>query len=76
MGDEFANQIICGDAADVMRQLPAESVHLIVTSPPCWNLVHCRVEGQIEQTSYAEYLKRVLAFLRASVERYFQAQNG
>lgn len=31
---DFANQILCGDCRVVMPRLPAESVHLIVTSPP------------------------------------------
>lgn len=28
------NQIICGDAAQILKQLPANSVDLVVTSPP------------------------------------------
>lgn len=32
--EDFLNKIICGDAIDVMKQIPDGSVHLIVTSPP------------------------------------------
>jgi len=32
--DGFLNRIICGDALDVMRAMPAGSVDLVVTSPP------------------------------------------
>jgi len=32
--DDFINQIICGDAFEIMRQIPSESVDLIATDPP------------------------------------------
>ena len=32
------NKIICGDAVDVMRLMPADSIDLVVTSPPYDNL--------------------------------------
>lgn len=31
---DFLNKIVCGDAVDVMRQIPDNSVDLIITSPP------------------------------------------
>lgn len=31
---EFTNRIICGDAAEVLRTIPDESVSAVVTSPP------------------------------------------
>ncbi len=58
--ERFVDQIHCGDSAAVMRQLPAESVHLIVTSPPYWDLVDYGVEGQIGQSSYDRYLDDLL----------------
>lgn len=30
--------LLCGDARDVLRTLPADSVNCIVTSPPYWGL--------------------------------------
>ncbi len=62
--DVFANRILCGDAERVMRQLPAESVHLIVTSPPYWNLVDYGRRGQIGQGSYETYLADLLGVWR------------
>jgi DNA modification methylase len=32
------NQILCGDARELAKQLPDNSIHCIVTSPPYWNL--------------------------------------
>jgi modification methylase len=40
----FTDQIICGDALTVMRQLPSSSVDLVVTSPP-YNLKNSTGNG-------------------------------
>ncbi len=32
--DDFVNNIICGDIINVIRQIPNESIDLVVTSPP------------------------------------------
>jgi len=60
----FVNQVVCGDAARVMAELPDESVHLIVTSPPYWNLVDYGVEGQLGQSPYEDYLTDLLEVWR------------
>jgi DNA modification methylase len=36
-----------GDALDVLRAMPAESVHCCVTSPPYWGLRNYSCEGQL-----------------------------
>jgi len=41
---EFLNQIITGDAVQVMRKLPDASVDLIITSPP-YNLKNSTGNG-------------------------------
>lgn len=58
--DELVNQIHCGDAVEFLRRLPPDSVHLIVTSPPYWNLVDYGVAGQIGQSGYDQYLDDML----------------
>ncbi|HUT32724.1 MAG TPA: site-specific DNA-methyltransferase [Planctomycetota bacterium] len=58
--DAFVNQVHCGDVLQVMRQLPSDAVHLIVTSPPYWNLIDYGVEGQIGQSGYEKYLADLL----------------
>jgi len=35
---EYRNKILCGHVLDVLRQLPDESVHCVITSPPYWGL--------------------------------------
>ncbi|MCK6508967.1 site-specific DNA-methyltransferase [Myxococcota bacterium] len=40
----FMNQIICGDCLDIMKQMPSNSVDLVVTSPP-YNLKNSTGNG-------------------------------
>lgn len=39
--------IHAGDSRDVLRELPAASVHCVITSPPYWNLRDYGVPGQL-----------------------------
>ena len=49
------NTIACGDAEDILRQFPEESVDLIFTSPPYYN---ARPE-YTEYITYEEYLLKI-----------------
>ena len=40
----FLNRIICGDSIEIMRQMPPESIDLIITSPP-YNLKNSTGNG-------------------------------
>ena len=42
--NQFQNKIICGDSLDIMKQIPDESIDLIVTSPP-YNLKNSTGNG-------------------------------
>lgn len=57
--------IYVGEALDRLRQLPDESVHMIVTSPPYWRL---RDYGEKEQLGLEEtpqeYVDRLVVILR------------
>lgn len=35
--EDIINTIICGHSLEVLRQIPAESVHMVMTSPPYWS---------------------------------------
>ena len=56
--------IYTGDCMDVLKTLPAESVHCVVTSPPYYGLRDYGVEGQIglEDTPDAYIAKLVAVF--------------
>jgi len=38
MIDDFLDKIICGDALEVSKQIPDNSIDVIITSPPYWKL--------------------------------------
>lgn len=42
--NEFLNRNICGDVLEIMRQMPSESIDLVVTSPP-YNLKNSTGNG-------------------------------
>lgn len=49
--------LLVGDVREMLRSLPDESVHCVVTSPPYWGLRNYGVEGQIGlETSFEEHL--------------------
>ena len=54
------NTVICGDSRETLKEIPSNSISLIVTSPPYWDLVDYGVLGQIGQSSYSEYLNDLL----------------
>ena len=58
--ENFINKITYDDALKTMKLLDDNSVSLIVTSPPYWNLIDYGVKGQYGQCSYEEYLYQML----------------
>jgi DNA modification methylase len=72
------NEILVGDCVSVMKELPSESVDLVVTSPPYWGLRDYGVDGQIgleeHPNSYIESLvlvaKQVKRLLKKSGSFY------
>ena len=64
--ENFINKITCDDALKTMKFLESNSVSLIVTSPPYWNLIDYGVDGQYGQCSYEEYLYQMLNIFKES----------
>lgn len=59
------NQIICGDALEVLKTLPSESVNCCVTSPPYFGLRDYGVDGQIGlEKSVADYILKLVEIFR------------
>mgnify|MGYP007100104772 CR=1 FL=1 len=69
-------RLICGDALECLRTLPAESVNCVMTSPPYWGLRDYGVGGQIglEQTP-EEYVARLVEVFR-EVRRVLMADGS
>jgi DNA modification methylase len=55
------SKIICGDAVEVLKDFPPESVNMCVTSPPYYGLRDYGEEGQIGmEQSPKEYIERLI----------------
>lgn len=58
-------QIIIGDCRNMLRTLPDESVHCVVTSPPYWGLRDYGVNGQIGlETNIKDYVSSIVDVFR------------
>ncbi len=52
--------ILQGDAITMLRTLPDESAHMVITSPPYWNLRDYHVASQLGlEQSYEEYIRKL-----------------
>jgi DNA modification methylase len=57
--------ILKGDCRDVLRTLPDESVHCVVTSPPYFGLRDYGVDGQIGlEPTPAEFVEQIVGVMR------------
>jgi DNA modification methylase len=56
----YINQILCGDAYEILKQLPDSSIDSVITSPPYWALRDYGVKGQIGlEPSFDEYISNL-----------------
>lgn len=54
------NQIICGEAKEVMSQFPDESINCCISSPPYWSLRDYGVAGQLGlEPTFEEYIDKL-----------------
>ena len=71
----MAVRILKGDCREVLRSLPDESVHCVVTSPPYFGLRDYGVAGQIGiEPSPAEFVEQMVAVFR-DVRRVLRADG-
>lgn len=60
--NNIINTIINGDALDVLKKMPNESIDMVITSPPYWNLRDYGVNGQIgNEETFVEYLNNLMS---------------
>ena len=58
-------QILQGDCREMLRTLPDESVHCVVTSPPYWGLRDYGVDGQLGlERSLGEHIETMVEVFR------------
>lgn len=59
---QYINKILCGDAAEVLKTLPEDSVQCCVTSPPYYGLRDYGAAGQLGlESDVDDYLNKLLA---------------
>ena len=67
--------VLTGDCRDILRTLPSESVHCVVTSPPYWGLRDYGVAGQLGmEPSLAEHVETMRSVF-AEVRRVLRADG-
>ena len=60
--DQLKDQILCGDAARLLQELPSQTVDTIVTSPPYYRQRNYQNESQIgQETTPEQYVDRLVA---------------
>jgi DNA modification methylase len=69
-------RIINGDCRDVLKTLPDESVHCVVTSPPYWGLRDYGVAGQIGLEPTFEAFVTEMVGLFGEVRRVLRADGS
>lgn len=68
-------RIICGDALEALAQLPAESVHCCVTSPPYWMQRCYGVEGQLGLEGTPQVYVATMVQVMAAVHRVLRSDG-
>lgn len=58
--EDLYNKIICGDSLQVLQNIPDNTIGLIITSPPYWNVVDYGSDQQYGQCSYNQYIDQLL----------------
>ena len=70
------NTIYTGDATETLQELPPESVNMVMTSPPYWNLRDYGVDGQLGREETAEAFVQNLADVFDEVKRVLRPDGS
>ena len=70
------NVIHTGDATETLQELPAESVNMVMTSPPYWNLRDYGVDGQLGREETAGAYVQNLADVFDEVKRVLRPDGS
>lgn len=59
--DDWQNDVHCGDAVETLQEMPENSIHCVMTSPPYFGLRNYEVDGQIGlEETLDEYVNRLV----------------
>jgi len=74
--EEIKNKIICGDALKELKQIPNETIDMVITSPPYYGLRNYGIAGQIGlEKTFQEYLENILA-ITAEIKRVLKKSGS
>jgi len=73
---EIKNHIYCGDCVKVMQKLPKNSVDVVITSPPYWNLRDYQAEGQIGLESHPQKYINNLVKVAKQIRRILKKKGN
>ncbi len=57
---DYLNQILCGDSNELLDLLPADSIDLVITSPPYFNQRDYGSGGIGNENTQGEYIENLL----------------
>jgi DNA modification methylase len=73
--DSVVPLFVCGDALDVLRSIPGESIDFCMTSPPYWGQRRYATEGIGLEPTYQEYISSLLSVF-AEVRRVLKSTGS
>ncbi len=65
--DQYLDKIICGDAANVLKQLPSNSIDLIITSPPYYKQRNYGQIGLGNEKTVNQYIENLMVIFKECV---------
>lgn len=65
--DKLINKVICGDAREVLKAIPSNSVDLVITSPPYYKQREYGGMGIGNEPSVDEYIENLMQVFRECV---------
>jgi site-specific DNA-methyltransferase (adenine-specific) len=65
--DEIINKIICGDATDILKKIPNNSIDLIITSPPYYKQRNYGKVGIGNENSVEEYIENLMTIFKECI---------
>jgi len=65
--EEYTNQILCGDAGEILKEIPSNSVNLVITSPPYYKQRDYGGQGIGDEPSVEQYVEKVVEVFKQCV---------
>ncbi|MGQ0793991.1 MAG: DNA methyltransferase [Deltaproteobacteria bacterium] len=67
VGMPFWNEILCGDCAELIKQIPSDTVDLVITSPPYFQQREYNGGGIGNEKKLEDYISALMKIFRECV---------